>query len=26
VTALDRIVCEYPLSDPRDQDREFVTA
>lgn len=21
----DRIVCEYPLSDPRDQDREFVT-
>ncbi len=21
----DRIVCEYPLLDPRDQDREFVT-
>ena len=21
----DRIACEYPLSDPRDQDREFVT-
>jgi hypothetical protein len=21
----DRIVCEYPLSDPRDRDREFVT-
>jgi hypothetical protein len=25
VTPFDRIVCEYPLSDPRDQDREFVT-
>ncbi|HEU0108000.1 MAG TPA: hypothetical protein VFT38_17585 [Vicinamibacteria bacterium] len=25
MTAFDRIVCEYPLSDPRDQDREFVT-
>jgi hypothetical protein len=25
VTAFDRIVCEYPLSDSRDQDREFVT-
>jgi hypothetical protein len=25
VTGFDRIVCEYPLSDPHDQDREFVT-
>jgi hypothetical protein len=25
VTAFDRIVCEYSLLDPRDQDREFVT-
>jgi len=25
VIGFDRIVCEYPLSDPRDQDREFVT-
>lgn len=21
----DRIVCEYPLADPRDQDRELLT-
>jgi len=25
VIGFDTIVCEYPLSDPRDQDREFVT-
>ena len=25
MTAFDRIACEYPLLDPRDQDREFVT-
>ena len=23
--SLDRVVCDYPLPDPRDQDREFVT-
>jgi hypothetical protein len=23
---LDLVVCDYPLPDPRDQDREFVTA
>ena len=22
---LDRVTCEYPLPDPHDQDREFVT-
>ena len=22
---LDRVTCEYPLPDPQDQDREFVT-
>jgi hypothetical protein len=22
---LDRVVCDYPLPDSRDQDREFVT-
>jgi hypothetical protein len=25
VIDFDVIVCEYPLSDPRDQDREFLT-
>ena len=25
MTGLDQVVCEYPLSDPRDQDREFRT-
>src|SRR6185503_12828390 len=25
VTGFDQVVCEYPLSDPRDQDREFLT-
>lgn len=25
MTAFDRILCEYPLPDPRDQDREFLT-
>src|SRR5207237_9986191 len=25
VTGFDRIVCDYPLPDPHDQDREFLT-
>jgi hypothetical protein len=25
MTGFDQIVCEYPLPDPRDQDREFLT-
>src|SRR5437879_13868381 len=25
MTDFDRIVCDYPLPDPRDQDREFLT-
>ena len=25
MTGFDQVVCEYPLSDPRDQDREFLT-
>ena len=25
MSALDRVLCDYPLPDPRDQDREFVT-
>jgi hypothetical protein len=25
MSGLDRVLCDYPLADPRDQDREFVT-
>ena len=24
MTGFDQVVCEYPLPDPRDQDREFL--
>jgi hypothetical protein len=25
MSGLDRVLCDYPLPDPRDQDRDFVT-